>query len=65
VQLFNDSLLPLPNAELELHAQWLDAATADRWLAELTAQTPWQQPQVQIYGRHGMAMPRRVIATRV
>lgn len=59
MDLFNDNLLPLPNAELELHAQWLDAATADCWLAELIAQTPWQQPQVQLYGRQ-LPVPRLV-----
>jgi alkylated DNA repair dioxygenase AlkB len=57
VNLFDDSPLQLPDAELELDAQWLDAATADSWLAELTAQVPWQQPQVQIYGRQ-LPVPR-------
>ncbi|MGB4073131.1 alpha-ketoglutarate-dependent dioxygenase AlkB family protein [Pseudomonas sp.] len=57
--LFADSPLQLPNADLQLHAQWLDVATADRWLAELSAQTPWQQPQVQIYGRQ-LPVPRLV-----
>lgn len=59
MDLFDDHQLRLANAELELHAQWLDAATADRWLAELTTQTPWQQPQVQIYGRQ-LPVPRLV-----
>ncbi|MCZ4321755.1 alpha-ketoglutarate-dependent dioxygenase AlkB family protein [Pseudomonas anguilliseptica] len=59
MDLFADSHLQLPNAELQLHTQWLDAATAGRWLAELTAQTPWQQPQVQIYGRQ-LPVPRLV-----
>jgi len=59
VDLFADSPLQLPNAELQLHAQWLDTATADNWLAELNAQTPWQQPQVQIYGRQ-LPVPRLV-----
>ncbi|WP_347506046.1 alpha-ketoglutarate-dependent dioxygenase AlkB family protein [Pseudomonas anguilliseptica] len=59
MDLFADSPLQLPDAELQLHVQWLDAATADRWLAELTAQTPWQQPQVQIYGRQ-LPVPRLV-----
>ncbi|MFP6848843.1 MAG: alpha-ketoglutarate-dependent dioxygenase AlkB [Pseudomonas sp.] len=57
MSLFDDSPLQLPDAELELDAQWLDAATADSWLAELTAQVPWQQPQVQIYGRQ-LPVPR-------
>jgi alkylated DNA repair dioxygenase AlkB len=59
VDLFDDHQLRLANAELELHAQWLDAATADRWLAELTTQTPWQQPLVQIYGQQ-LPVPRLV-----
>jgi alkylated DNA repair dioxygenase AlkB len=59
VDLFDDSPLQLPNAELQLHPQWLDAAAADQWLAELSAQTPWQQPQVQIYGRQ-LPVPRLV-----
>ena len=59
VDLFADSPLQLPDAELQLHAQWLDVATADQWLAALTTQTPWQQPQVQIYGRQ-VPVPRLV-----
>ncbi|WAC46578.1 alpha-ketoglutarate-dependent dioxygenase AlkB [Pseudomonas sp. SL4(2022)] len=59
MDLFADSPLHLANADLQLHAQWLNAATADRWLAELTAQTPWQQPQVQLYGRQ-LPVPRLV-----
>lgn len=57
--LFADSPLQLPNADLQLHAQWLDTATADHWLTALSAQTPWQQPQVQIYGRQ-LPVPRLV-----
>jgi len=59
VDLFADSPLQLPDADLQLHASWLDAATADHWLADLSAQTPWQQPQVQIYGRQ-LPVPRLV-----
>lgn len=59
MDLFADTPLQLPNADLQLHAQWLDVATADNWLAELSAQTPWQQPQVQIYGRQ-LPVPRLV-----
>lgn len=59
MDLFNDDLLLLPNAELELQAQWLEAATADRWLTELVAQIAWQQPQVQLYGRQ-LPVPRLV-----
>lgn len=59
MDLFADIPLQLPDADLQLHAQWLDTATADHWLAELNAQTPWQQPQVQIYGRQ-LPVPRLV-----
>ncbi|WP_255839358.1 alpha-ketoglutarate-dependent dioxygenase AlkB family protein [Pseudomonas benzenivorans] len=51
MDLFSDSHLQLPDAQLELHAQWLDPLTADAWLHQLLAQTPWQQPQVRLYGR--------------
>lgn len=59
MDLFSDSPLQLPDAELQLHAPWLDLATADQWLAALITQTPWQQPQVQIYGRQ-LPVPRLV-----
>jgi len=59
VNLFNDSQLQLPDAELEFHADWLDRATADLWLAQLHAETPWQQPQLQLYGRK-VVLPRLV-----
>jgi alkylated DNA repair dioxygenase AlkB len=55
VALFNDlgheQQLPLADAELRWQSEWLDAATADYWLAALVAQTPWQQPQVVVHGR--------------
>jgi alkylated DNA repair dioxygenase AlkB len=51
VGLFEDLVLPLADAELRWQPEWLDAATADHWLAALEAQTPWQQPQVVVYGR--------------
>jgi alkylated DNA repair dioxygenase AlkB len=59
VDLFNQSPLHLPDAELELHEQWLSATAADNWLNELSAKTPWQQPHVQIYGRQ-LPVPRLV-----
>ncbi|WP_339079581.1 alpha-ketoglutarate-dependent dioxygenase AlkB [Pseudomonas sp. TMP9] len=59
MDLFDDSPLPLANADLRLHAQWLDAATADSWLSELLKQTPWQQPHVHLYGRK-LPVPRLV-----
>jgi alkylated DNA repair dioxygenase AlkB len=51
VSLFADTELHLANAELDFKSHWLEPATADRWLARLLEQTPWQQPQVQLYGR--------------
>jgi alkylated DNA repair dioxygenase AlkB len=59
VNLFNDNAVQLPDAELVLHDDWLDQATADQWLAQLYAETPWQQPQLQLYGRK-VQVPRLV-----
>lgn len=59
MDLFSESPLQLPNAELALWPQWLSVSVADQWLALLTEQTPWQQPQVRIFGRH-VAVPRLV-----
>src|SRR5690606_17547547 len=36
---------------------WLDPATADIWFQQLPAETPWQQPQLLIHGRH-LPVPR-------
>ncbi len=52
MDLFADMPRVLPNAELRFTPDWLDAATADRWLAGLLAETPWQQPQVFLHGRY-------------
>jgi len=51
VDLFSDLPLPLPDAELRFQPNWLGAATADRWLAALLAETPWEQPLLQLHGR--------------
>ena len=59
MDLFSESPLQLPNAELALWPQWLSVSVADQWLTQLTEQTPWQQPQVRIFGRH-VAVPRLV-----
>jgi alkylated DNA repair dioxygenase AlkB len=59
VDLFAESPLQLPNADLQLLSHWQQASVADQWLEQLTQQTPWQQPQVRIYGRH-VAVPRLV-----
>ncbi len=52
--------IELPQAELLYLPHWVDAATADRWLQTLIAETPWTQPQVRLYGR-SFAVPRRVV----
>lgn len=59
MNLFNDNTVQLPDAELVLHDDWLDQVTADLWLAQLYAETPWQQPQLQLYGRK-VQVPRLV-----
>jgi alkylated DNA repair dioxygenase AlkB len=59
VDLFAESPLQLPNADLQLLPHWQQASVADQWLEQLTQQTPWQQPQVRIYGRQ-LAVPRLV-----
>ncbi|RJG14066.1 alpha-ketoglutarate-dependent dioxygenase AlkB [Pseudomonas cavernicola] len=52
MDLFADTPVVLPNAELRFIPDWLDVATADRWLAGLLAETPWRQPQVFLHGRY-------------
>lgn len=59
MDLFAESPLQLPNADLQLLSHWQQASVADQWLEQLTQQTPWQQPQVRIYGRQ-LAVPRLV-----
>lgn len=43
--------LNLPDADLCLLPAWQSADVADTWLAQLLEQTPWEQPQVRLYGR--------------
>ena len=57
VDLFSVSPIDLPGAELDLRPHWLDAATAATWFTELARDTPWEQPQLFIHGRH-LAVPR-------
>ncbi|MEN0106869.1 MAG: alpha-ketoglutarate-dependent dioxygenase AlkB [Pseudomonas sp.] len=52
MDLFATAPIALPDADLRYTPQWVDTATADRWLAELLSQTPWEQPHVFIHGRH-------------
>lgn len=51
VNLFADMPLVLPDADLRFTADWLDPTTADTWLADLQAQTPWDRPEVFVHGR--------------
>ncbi len=51
MSLFADAPLDLPDADLSLLPDWQPAAVADTWLAQLLEQTPWEQPQVRLYGR--------------
>ena len=59
MSLFDDCPLSLPDAELRFDADWLEPATADRWLAQLLSETPWAQPRVCLYGRE-YPVPRLV-----
>jgi alkylated DNA repair dioxygenase AlkB len=59
MDLFAEPHLPLADAELSFYPDWLDAATAAQWLQALVAQTPWQQPQLMLYGR-AVTVPRLV-----
>ncbi|TBU91978.1 alpha-ketoglutarate-dependent dioxygenase AlkB family protein [Phytopseudomonas dryadis] len=49
--MFDDPAPRLPGAELSYQRHWLDAATADDWLRRLLDETPWQRPEVVLYGR--------------
>jgi alkylated DNA repair dioxygenase AlkB len=49
----------LDGAGLQLLPGWLEAATADGWLRRLLAETPWQQPQLRLFGR-SLPTPRLV-----
>ncbi|TWI53520.1 alkylated DNA repair dioxygenase AlkB [Pseudomonas duriflava] len=44
--------LPLTNAELYLHEQWVEPELGKAWMATLLRETLWEQPEVFIYGRH-------------
>ncbi|MBC9251607.1 DNA repair protein [Pseudomonas alcaligenes] len=52
MELFDSPLLQLSDAELDWYPHWLSADCADQWLARLQAETPWQQPQVFLHGKH-------------
>ncbi|TRX75800.1 alpha-ketoglutarate-dependent dioxygenase AlkB family protein [Pseudomonas mangiferae] len=58
MDLFDDPLPPLDDAELRLLSPWLSPQEADDWLARLLAETPWEQPTVHLHGRD-FPVPRR------
>lgn len=49
----------LADAELHFYPQWLPLETADAWLRQLEAETPWSQPQVRVFNRW-TPVPRQV-----
>ncbi|WP_434458235.1 alpha-ketoglutarate-dependent dioxygenase AlkB [Stutzerimonas urumqiensis] len=49
----------LPDADLRYWPDWVEPALADRWLATLLVQTPWEQPRVKVFGREH-PVPRQV-----
>lgn len=51
MSLFESSALQLADAELQWYPGWLDAQVADHWLQQLVIATPWQQPELQLYGK--------------
>jgi alkylated DNA repair dioxygenase AlkB len=55
----DSELIDLPDADLRYFPRWVDADLADRWLSDLSAQTPWSQPQIKLYGR-SISVPRLV-----
>ncbi len=55
----NLSVIALPQADLEYRPRWVSADLADRWLQGLSTETPWSQPEINLYGRR-FAVPRLV-----
>ena len=55
----DSELIKLADADLRYFPRWVDADLADGWLSEISAQTPWAQPQIKLYGR-SIAVPRLV-----
>ncbi|RSK49582.1 alpha-ketoglutarate-dependent dioxygenase AlkB family protein [Hymenobacter rigui] len=45
------SLLPLPAAELRFDAHFLSPAEADKLLVTLTAEVPWRQDPIRLFGK--------------
>jgi len=52
-QVLNDQLqnIPLKGGQLHLLPQWLSAAVADQYMAELSASLAWQQSVILLYGQ--------------
>jgi alkylated DNA repair dioxygenase AlkB len=53
------TVIALPQADLEYSPRWVSVELADRWLEALSAETPWTQPNIKLYGRE-FAVPRLV-----
>lgn len=49
--------LPLPDADVRLWQRWLDVGEAERLLAHLRGEIPWEQHRVRLFGRE-MPAPR-------
>lgn len=52
MDLFADIPLQLADAELDYRPHWLTPDCADQWFEQLQRETPWEQPQVFLHGRH-------------
>jgi alkylated DNA repair dioxygenase AlkB len=49
----------LPDADIVLYEKWVMLDEAYQWMSVLIEQTPWEQPEVFIHGRH-YPVPRLV-----
>ncbi|GGM26991.1 alpha-ketoglutarate-dependent dioxygenase AlkB family protein [Pseudomonas asuensis] len=49
----------LPDADILFYEHWVASGEANDWLIELIRQTPWEQPQVRVYGK-SYSTPRLV-----
>jgi len=45
--------------QLRYQPQWVDAGRGEQWLRELLERTPWDQPELKLYGRT-FTVPRQV-----
>lgn len=52
-------VIDLPQADLEYWPQWLTPDCANEWLEALVNETPWERPEIKLYGR-SFKVPRLV-----